>query len=212
MKEALALVGSARRLSAPEEDELLGLLAGFPDDDGGGGGGSDRELSFSDLVEAGARQAIADADLGAAKAPCGDRPWAAVALPSSHEAAGAAASKQPAARQRAARRSGGSRGSCGGGGDGVLLNFYVPGLLTRSMTAPRPSRGPPSPGAVQGAPAKPVAAAGKASSSRSVPNARSHAVTDVLVARTQESFKFLLLIATAFRVLLCTSRTSRAYM
>lgn len=163
MKEALALVGGARRLSAPEEDELLGLLAGFPDDDGGG---SDRELSFSDLVEAGARPAIADADLGAAKAPCGDRPCAAVALPSSHEAA-AAASKQPAARQRAARRSGGgSRGSCGGGGDGVLLNFYVPGLLTRSMTAPRPSRGPPSPGAVQGAPAKPVAAAGKASSSR----------------------------------------------
>lgn len=186
MKEALALVGSARRLSAPEEDELLGLLAGFPDDDGGGGGGSDRELSFSDLVEAGARPAIADADLGAAKAPCGDRPCAAVALPSAHEAA-AAASKQPAARQRAARRSGGSRGSCGGGGDGVLLNFYVPGLLTRSMTAPRPSRGPPSPGAVQGAPAKPVAAAGKASS-RSVPNARSHAVTDVLVARKALNF------------------------
>jgi hypothetical protein len=185
MKEALALVGGARRLSAPEEDELLGLLAGFPDDDGGGG---DRELSFSDLVEAGARPAIADADLGAAKAPCGDRPCAAVALPSSHEAA-AAASKQPAARQRAARRSGGgSRGSCGGGGDGVLLNFYVPGLLTRSMTAPRPSRGPPSPGAVQGAPAKPVAAAGKNSSSRSVPNARSHAVTDVLVAMKALNF------------------------
>ncbi|XP_066367925.1 uncharacterized protein [Miscanthus floridulus] len=156
MKEALALAGGGRRLSAREE-EMLALLAGFPD---GGGSGSDRELSFSDLVEAGARPPSADADLGAPSAPRDDRPTAA--------AAAAAASKQQrqqAARLRA-RRSGGSRGSCGGGGDGVLLNFYVPGLLTRSMTTPRPSRGPPSPGTVQGAPAKPVrttAAAGKAS-------------------------------------------------
>lgn len=165
MKEAPALAGGARRLSAREE-ELLGLLAGFPD----GGDGSDRELSFSDLVEAGARPP--SADLGAAPAPPREgRPCAAAApsSPGRHEvAAASAASKrqlQQAARQRA-RRSGGSRGSCGGGGDGVLLNFYVPGLLTRSMTTPRPSRGPPSPGAAQGAPAKPVTtavAAGKAS-------------------------------------------------
>ena len=163
MKEALALAGGGRRLSAREE-EMLALLAGFPD---GGGSGSDRELSFSDLVEAGARPPSADADLGAPAAPRDDRPTAA--------AAAAAASKQQrqqAARLRA-RRSGGSRGSCGGGGDGVLLNFYVPGLLTRSMTTPRPSRGTPSPGAVQGAPAKPVAAAADArKASRSVPNRR----------------------------------------
>ncbi|KAG0518622.1 hypothetical protein BDA96_09G191800 [Sorghum bicolor] len=157
MKEALvALAGGGKRLSAREE-EILALLAVFPDG-GGGGGGSDRELSFSDLVEAGARPPSADADLGApAAAPREDRATA------GHEAAAAAASKQQ--RQQAARlkarRSGGSRGSYGGGGDGVLLNFYVPGLLTRSMTTPRHSRGPLSPGAVQGAPAKP--AAGKAS-------------------------------------------------
>lgn len=186
MKEALALAvaGGARQLSAREE-EMLALLAGFPD---GGGSGSDRELSFSDLVEAGARPPSADADLGAPAAPRDDRPTA------GHEAAASAASKRQrlqAARLRA-RRSGGSRGSCGGAGDGVLLNFYVPGLLTRSMTTPRPCRGPPSPGTVQGAPAKPVrttTAAGKAS--RSVPNRPSHAVTIVLVAM---SLKFPWLI------------------
>ena len=181
MKEALALAGGGRQLSAREE-EMLALLAGFPDD--GGGSGADRELSFSDLVEAGARPPSADADADlCAPAPRDDRPTAA--------ASAAAASKQQwlqAARLRA-RRSGGSRGSCGGGGDGVLLNFYVPGLLTRSMTTPRPSRGPPSPGTVQGAPAKPVrttTAAGKAS--RSVPNRRSRAVTVVFVAMKALNF------------------------
>ncbi|CAD6271724.1 unnamed protein product [Miscanthus lutarioriparius] len=139
MKEALALAGGGRQLSAREE-EMLALLAGFPD-----GGGSDRELSFSDLVEAGARPPNADL---CAPAPRDDRPTAAASKQQWLQAAGLRA-----------RRSGGSRGSCGGGGDGVLLNFYVPGLLTRSMTTPRPSRGLPSPGAVQGAPAKPVAAA-----------------------------------------------------
>lgn len=160
MKEALALAGGARarRLSSAREEELLGLLAAFRDGDGECG--SDRELSFSDLVEAGARpSAHADADLGA-PAPREDRPCVAAAQssPGRHDSAAAAvASKQQrqqqAAKQRA-RRSGGSRGSCGGGGDGVLLNFYVPGLLTRSMTAPRLGRGPPSPGAVQGAQVK----------------------------------------------------------
>ncbi|KAJ1263472.1 hypothetical protein BS78_09G187100 [Paspalum vaginatum] len=158
----------ARRLSAREE-ELLGLLAGFPDGGGGEEWGSDRELSFSDLVEAGARP-------GADHAPreedrAGSAPAQSSSSPGRHAAAAAEASKQrrrqqQAARQRA-RRSGGSRGSCGGSGDGVLLNFYVPpGLLSRSMTAPRPGRGPPSPGAGQGqggAPPKAAAAAGKPS-------------------------------------------------
>lgn len=157
--EALAGRG-ARRLSAREE-ELLGLLAGFPD------GGADRELSFSDLVEAGARPG---ADHGG-PAPREDSPGAAAALSASPGRHGAAAAskqflqqQQQAARRRA-RRSGGSRGSCGGSGDGVLLNFYVPGLLTRSMTAPRPGRGSPSPVPGQGAPpaAKAAAATGKAS-------------------------------------------------
>ncbi|WVZ99031.1 hypothetical protein U9M48_044388 [Paspalum notatum var. saurae] len=161
----MELAGLGARRLTPREEELLGLLAGFPD----GECGTDRELSFSDLVEAGARPgADADADHHAPREE--DRPGAAAAAAQSSSPGrhAAAASKQQrrqlqAARQRA-RRSGGSRGSCGGSGDGVLLNFYVPpGLLTRSMTAPRPGRGPPSPGAGQGlgAPAKAAAAAGK---------------------------------------------------
>ncbi|CAL4894195.1 unnamed protein product [Urochloa decumbens] len=169
--EALALAGGgARRRLSSREEELLGLLAGFPD------GGSGRELSFSDLIDAGARPSADDAD-HAAPAPREDRAAAAALSPSPGRHEPAAASKQQrqqAARRQRARRSGGggggsSRGSCGGSGDGVLLNFYVPGLLTRSMTAPRPGRGPLSPGAGQGAPPKAAtaaAAAGKASRTR----------------------------------------------
>ncbi|XP_039800434.1 translation initiation factor IF-2-like isoform X2 [Panicum virgatum] len=158
--EALALAGGARRRLSAREEELLGLLAGFPD--GAGECGSDRELSFSDLVEAGARpnaEAAAVADPAPAPAPV-------LSSPGQHELA-AKQQRQQAARQRARR---GSRGSFGGSGDGVLLNFYVPGLLARSMTAPRPGRGPLSPGAGQGAPPKAsaaaAAAAGKASRAR----------------------------------------------
>ncbi|CAL4901426.1 unnamed protein product [Urochloa decumbens] len=159
--EALALAGGgARRRLSSREEELLGLLAGFPDD-----GGSGRELSFSDLVDAGALpDASADAD-HAAPAPRDDRAAAAALSPSPgrHEPVSAKQQRLQAARRQRARWSGGSRGSCGGSGDGVLLNFYVPGLLTRSMTAPRPGRGPLSPGAGQGAPPKAAAAAaGKA--------------------------------------------------
>jgi hypothetical protein len=130
-----------RALSAREEGEPLGLLAGFPDVEGG----SDRELSFSDFVEAGAR------------------------APGAHRHAtdyhGSTPSLRKQEQQKAAvpeRRRSGSRGSCRGSGDGVLLNFYVPGLrFTRSVTAPRPGRGPlPTKAAA-------VAAAGKA---RSVAN------------------------------------------
>ncbi|OEL31855.1 hypothetical protein BAE44_0007126 [Dichanthelium oligosanthes] len=155
--------GRRRRLSAREE-ELLGLLAGFPDGSAGGESASDRELSFSDLVEAGARPTLADA----APAPR-EGAGAAVSSPGRHETAAASKQqRQQAARQRARRSGGaGSRGSCGGGGDGVLLNFYVPGLLTRSMTAPRPGRGPLSPGAGP-KPAAAAAVAGKASRSVTV--------------------------------------------
>lgn len=169
MKEALGLaVGGGRRRLSAREEELLGLLAGIPD---GGDGDGSRELSFSDLV----RPPSADAEH--AEPDPGDP---AAAVPREDDRPAAAASKkrqqQQAARQRAARRSGGSRGSCGGGGDGVLLNFYVPGLLTRSMTTPKPSRGGlPSHGALQGAPAKTVAAAAVAGkASRSVRQCRTN--------------------------------------
>ncbi|CAN6337219.1 unnamed protein product [Urochloa humidicola] len=157
--EALALAGGARRRLSAREEELLGLLAVFPDGgDCGGSGG--RELSFSDLVDAGARPG---ADHAAPAQRDEDRA-AAAAMASKRQ-------RQQAARQRARRGGGGggggSRGSFGGSGDGVLLNFYVPGLLSRSMTTPRPGRGPLSPGAGQGKPVKAAAAAagggGKAS-------------------------------------------------
>jgi hypothetical protein len=160
----MEVAGGARRRLSAREEELLGLLAGFPD-------GSDRELSFSDLiVEAGvvASRPAADADAAPAPREDGGRGGALTSSPG-RPAAASKQQRQQAARQRARR---GSRGSCGGGGDGVLLNFYVPGLLTRSMTAPRPCRGPvPSPGAGQCAPPKAAAAAaaaGKASRSVTV--------------------------------------------
>ncbi|TVU19992.1 hypothetical protein EJB05_36178, partial [Eragrostis curvula] len=133
--EAMDAVAGVRTLSAREE-ELLGLLAGFPDD---GEGGSDRELSFSDLVDAGFRETSAQRHATAAARD----DQGSVLSPGKQEAAAASKQQQAAAREKRQRRqrSGGSRGSCGGGGDGVLLNFYVPGLLTRSMTAPRPGRG-----------------------------------------------------------------------
>jgi hypothetical protein len=135
-----------RVLSAQEEGELLGLLAGFPDVEGG----SDRELSFSDFVEAGARAP-------GAHRHATDYHGSTPSLRKQN-----AASKQE--QQKAAvperrRRSGGSRGSCGGSGDGVLLNFYVPpGLrLTRSVTAARSGLGPPPPKAAAAGKARSVA-------------------------------------------------------
>ncbi|KAL6620454.1 hypothetical protein ACP70R_035593 [Stipagrostis hirtigluma subsp. patula] len=162
--EALA---AGRRLSAREE-ERLGLLAGFPDGSGGEYG-SDRELSFSDLVDAGDIIRTSEDAASAAPPPEARKGHESAPSPVRHETASRQQQAAAAARERRqrARRSGGSRGSCGGGGDGVLLNFYVPGLLTRSMTAPRPGRGAPPPAAAQSAPAKAATAAadGKASGS-----------------------------------------------
>uniref|UniRef100_A0A0E0HG99 Uncharacterized protein n=1 Tax=Oryza nivara TaxID=4536 RepID=A0A0E0HG99_ORYNI len=152
--EALAggrpLSGRARQVGRSREEELLGLLSDFSGDSGEFG----RELSFSDLVvveDTANNPSPRGGDGG------GDRaaPTAAAAAengqgrPSSsseqEEAAEAASRRQQqqqaaaAARERRLRRRrSDSRGSCGGSGDGVLLNFYVPGLLTRSMTTPRP--------------------------------------------------------------------------
>ncbi|XP_048543563.1 uncharacterized protein LOC125522554 [Triticum urartu] len=165
--EALAPAGGkplsgprARRIARSRE-EMLGLLADFD----GGDGGSDRELSFSDLVDAvrpppNAGHASASpppAPVGVEAEAAEQRPEEAVA-PKQKQAA-AVAGKE---RRRLRRRQSDNRGSCGGGadGNGVLLNFYVPGLLTRSMTAPRPGRGVmPAAGARQTAP--PTVAAGK---------------------------------------------------
>jgi hypothetical protein len=60
----MATVEGGRTLSAREE-ELLGLLSRFADGDGG----SDRELSFSDLVEAAPAPAAARDDHGGTVSP-----------------------------------------------------------------------------------------------------------------------------------------------
>ncbi|KAG8085983.1 hypothetical protein GUJ93_ZPchr0010g9249 [Zizania palustris] len=69
----------------------------------------------------------------------------------------AAAARERERERRLRRRRSDSRRSGGGSADGVLLNFYVPGLR-RSMTTPRPGRTTTLPAAA--APA--TAAAGKA--------------------------------------------------
>ncbi|KAG8068212.1 hypothetical protein GUJ93_ZPchr0005g15548 [Zizania palustris] len=153
---------------ARSREEMIGLLADFSV-------GGDRELSFSDLVvETTAKPRRGDGGGGGDSAVAATTPPAmgkgpgrsessssfeqqetAAAAPSKHHQQQAAAAARREKRLR--RRRSDSRGSCGGSGDGVLLNFYVPGLLTRSTTTPRPGRGT-LPAAV--APAK--AAAGKA--------------------------------------------------
>jgi hypothetical protein len=146
----MATVEGGRTLSAREE-ELLGLQSRFADGDGG----SDRELSFSDLVEAAPAPAAARDDHGGTVSP---------GKPKQDAAAESKQQQQKAVVPERRQRSRG-RGSVGGGGDGVLLNFYVPGLrLTRSKTAPRPGRGAMPPAVAQGAPTKaqPPLAAGKA--------------------------------------------------
>ena len=144
----LPLSARARRI-AKNREEMLGLLADFSCD----GDDSDRELSFSDLVDAISRPPNACSHVSTAPAPAvaAEQRWEEDAVTSKQLQEAAAAGKQ----RRLRRRRSDSRGSYGGGADGVLLNFYVPGLLTRSMTMPRPGRGtlPASAGsAVHGAP------------------------------------------------------------
>ncbi|KAF6996501.1 hypothetical protein CFC21_012834 [Triticum aestivum] len=163
--EALAVAGGkplsgarARRIARSRE-EMLGLLADFD-----GGDGSDRELSFSDLVDAVRPPPNAGHASVSLPAPVGVE---AEAAEQRREDAPPSKKQQQAAgkeKRRLRRRPSDNRGSCGGGadGNGVLLNFYVPGLLTRSMTAPRPGPGRglmPAAGTRQSAP--PTVAAGK---------------------------------------------------
>lgn len=144
----------ARRIARSRE-EMMGLLADFS-----AGGGeeedSDRELSFSDLVEA-----IGQPSAAADHVSKEEKEEEDVVASAKRQAAAAAMAGKEVRRLRRRRSNG--RGS--GGGDGVLLNFYVPGLLSRSMTAPRSGRGAlptaaaASSGAGHGVPAR--AAAGK---------------------------------------------------
>ena len=112
---------------ARRREEMLGMLHDLPE--------SEYELSLTDLVEkAGGEEAAAPPAEGR------DQPDPAAARSASGRPAG-----RPERRASARRRtdSGGVAGSSfRSSSDGVLLNFYMPRSLTRSFTAPRPSRTP----------------------------------------------------------------------
>lgn len=119
--------GSARAQEiARRREEMLGMLRDLPE--------SEYELSLTDLVEK-------------AGGGGGDEPPAAAAAPAPRPEGvrQQAPAGRPERRASARRR---DSGSVGGGSsfrsssDGVLLNFYMPRSLTRSFTAPRPSRTP----------------------------------------------------------------------
>ncbi|WVZ55250.1 hypothetical protein U9M48_005935 [Paspalum notatum var. saurae] len=115
---------------ARRREEMLGMLHDLPE--------SEYELSLTDLVEKQAAAAGADGEEAAAATTA-----AAIAPPAVRQRAPAAGRTE---RRASARRR--DSGSLGGGSsfrsssDGVLLNFYMPRSLTRSFTAPRPSRTP----------------------------------------------------------------------
>ncbi|WOL06284.1 hypothetical protein Cni_G15016 [Canna indica] len=106
---------SARALEiAKSREELLGLLRDIPE--------CELELSLTDLVE---KEPVAAA---------GDD--VAANLREDHER-----KKTAVVKERRKRRSS-SRSSLGSSSDGVLLNFYLPASLTRTLTAPRSSSKP----------------------------------------------------------------------
>ncbi|CAN6285873.1 unnamed protein product [Urochloa humidicola] len=129
--------GSARAQEiARRREEMLGMLHDLPE--------SEYELSLTDLVEKAGGDTNGSEEEPAAPAPPSEgrepQPDPAARLASGRPAAG-----RPERRASARRR---ESGSAGGGSsfrsssDGVLLNFYMPRSLTRSFTAPRPSRTP----------------------------------------------------------------------
>nr|CAB3497220.1 unnamed protein product [Digitaria exilis] len=134
--------GSARAQEiARRREEMLGMLHDLPE--------SEYELSLTDLVEkaGGPNGDAAAAAAVAAPAP----PSEGKEQPA--DPVGRSPSGRPSAAGKPERRASNVRrrdsGSAGGGGssfrsssDGVLLNFYMPRSLTRSFTAPRPSRTP----------------------------------------------------------------------
>ncbi|PAN51847.1 hypothetical protein PAHAL_9G624300 [Panicum hallii] len=121
--------GSARAQEiARRREEMLGMLHDLPE--------SEYELSLTDLVEkAGAEEAAAPAPPAEGREQPDPAAWSASGRPAG----------RPERRASARRRT--DSGSVGGSSfrsssDGVLLNFYMPRSLTRSFTAPRPSRTP----------------------------------------------------------------------
>ncbi|XP_038982605.1 uncharacterized protein LOC120110837 [Phoenix dactylifera] len=108
----VAPLSARAREIAKGREELLRLLRDLPE--------SEYELSLTDLVEKGSAAGNSAAE-EKKTSPEGETNRASSAV-----------------KERKKRRS--SRGSCGSSSDGVLLNFYVPSSLTRSLTAPRSSR------------------------------------------------------------------------
>ena len=108
---AAPLSARAREI-AKSREELLRLLRDLPE--------SEYELSLTDLVEKGS---VAGNSAVEEKKTSSE---------------GETKRTPSAAEGRKKRRN--SRGRCGSSSDGVLLNFYVPSSLTRSLTAPRSSR------------------------------------------------------------------------
>ncbi|KAL6649127.1 hypothetical protein ACP70R_013351 [Stipagrostis hirtigluma subsp. patula] len=141
-------VGSARAQEiARRREEMLGMLHDLPE--------SEYELSLTDLVEKaggggggeGGEGAPAPApsaegkEAGAAGRSASGRRAGQLQKQQQHEQQ-AAAGRAPERRASARRRDSGSGSSFRSSSDGVLLNFYMPRSLTRSFTAPRPSRTP----------------------------------------------------------------------
>ncbi|RCV46776.1 hypothetical protein SETIT_9G558500v2 [Setaria italica] len=129
--------GSARAQEiARRREEMLGMLHDLPE--------SEYELSLTDLVEKAGGDANEEAADTAAPAPVPPSEGKEQPDPAARSGSGRPAGK-PERRASARRR---DSGSVGGGSsfrsssDGVLLNFYMPRSLTRSFTAPRPSRTP----------------------------------------------------------------------
>jgi len=114
---------------ARRREEMLGMLHDLPE--------SEYELSLTDLVE----KAGGEVEAAAPPAEGRDEQPDLVA----RSASGRPPAGRPDRRASARRRtdSGGVAGSSfRSSSDGVLLNFYMPRSLTRSFTAPRPSRTP----------------------------------------------------------------------
>ncbi|CAL9079718.1 unnamed protein product [Musa textilis] len=104
---------------AKSREELLRLLHDLPE--------SEFELSLTDLVEKGT---------GVAGDPVANKGA------SLHEGQLNRASVVGKERRRRKKKRSSSRSSFGSSSDGVLLNFYVPASLSRSLTTPRSSRRP----------------------------------------------------------------------
>ncbi|CAL9201513.1 unnamed protein product [Musa hybrid cultivar] len=105
---------------AKSREELLRLLHDLPE--------SEFELSLTDLVEKGT---------GVAGDPVANK--AASLLEGQLNRANVVSKER---RRRKKKKRSSSRSSFGSSSDGVLLNFYVPASLSRSLTTPRSSRRP----------------------------------------------------------------------